>query len=56
MKIRDSKFPDNSSLKRLRRFVTRQFGRNDASQEDTPPQSKGEAGDAVDKTEADKPT
>lgn len=56
MKIEEHRYPTGSTMKRLRELVTKPFrknaGRNDATTRTT---ARGEAGSAVDKSEAGKP-
>lgn len=54
MKISDSKYPADSSLKRLRRFVTTRFGRKTDETGDTP-QQDSEHSKAREKADQGKP-
>lgn len=53
MKIQRDQYPADSSLKRLRDFITAPFKRGQAKEEQ-PGEDKGEAGEAVDKRRAGK--
>lgn len=57
MKIRDSQYPDNASLARLRRFVTRKLsGEKQDRESELRSQADAKPDDAESRCETDKPS